>query len=196
MTIRTALERTAVEVRGSKGFAPKLLLQDVLDRAGVISPAEAEDLDGILAWDLAERVADRHGYYDQDGDVVLRPRVSKAKENCKRCHGKGVTMHGRLDGDRFVRDCACKTREEIPAISQRITDSVRRIGGWSAIKDCTQERYPFVKRDFLLEYGRWTKIESFRGQSGGEMISIGQLVEPEAGGNKLDGLLEKILRAK
>jgi hypothetical protein len=196
VTIRNALERTALEVRGKNGFAPKLLLQDVLDRAGIISEAEADQMDAVLAWDLVEQVAARFCFYNQDGDVVLRAFVGKPKLDCKRCHGKGMTMHGRLDGDRFVKDCNCRMREEVPVISQRIKDTVRRLGGWNMVKEIPSDRYAFVKRDFMAEFARWTKIESFRGSTGGELVAVGKMIESDAGGDDLGGLLEKILRAK
>lgn len=196
ITIRNALERTALEIRGKDGFAPKLLLQDVLDRAGIITEAEADQMDAVLAWDAVEKIAARFGRYDEDGDVVLRPFVSKPKPNCRRCKGKGMTMHGRLDGDRYVRDCDCRTREEVPEISQRIYDAVRRLGGWNAVKDIAAERYPFVKRDFIQEFTRWTKIESFRSSTGNELIAVGKLTGGRSGGSEIEGLLEKILRAK
>jgi hypothetical protein len=194
-TIRNALERTAFEIRGSKGFAPKLLLQDVLDRAGIISEAEADQMDAVLAWDMVERVVARYGFYNVDGDVVLRPLVSKANEKCERCGGQGWTLLGEPGGDRFVKDCVCRMREEVPEISQRIADTVRRLGGWNTLKDISQDRYPFVKREFIAEFTRWTKIESFRASSGGELVAVGKLTDGR-GGVDLDSMLEKILRSQ
>jgi hypothetical protein len=193
--IRNALERTALEVRGKDGFAPKLLLQDVLDRAGIVSEAEAVQLDAILAWDFVERVVTRYGVYNTDGDVVLRPLVSKANEKCERCGGQGWMLLGEPGGDRFVKDCACRTREEVPEVSQRIEDAVRRLGGWNTVKDIAQDRYPFVKREFIAEFMRWTKIESFRGTTGGELVAVGRLTGG-SGGVDLDSLLDKILRSE
>jgi hypothetical protein len=193
-TIRNALERTALEVRGYKGSAPKLLLQDVLDRAGVVTEAEADQMDAVLAWDFVERIVARFGGYNSEGDVVLRALVSKPHPECENCHGKGWMLLGTPGGNRFVKDCNCRSREEVPEIVPRIEDTVRRIGGWNVIKDIAADRYPFVKRDFVAEFLRWTKIESFRSASGGEMLSTGRLVD--SGGGDLDLLLDKILRAE
>jgi hypothetical protein len=196
VTIRNALERTALEVRGKDGFAPKLLLQDVLDRAGIVSEAEADQMDAVLAWDFVEQIAARFCFYDQDGDVVLRAFVSKPKPECENCSGKGWMLLGTPGGTRYVKDCNCRSREEVPEISQRIEDTIRRIGGWSMVKEIPQERYPFVKRDFMAEFARWTKIESFRGSTGGELVAVGKMIESDSGGSDLDSLLDKILRAK
>lgn len=197
-TIRGALERTAMEVRGDHGFAAKLRIQDVLDRAGVITENEAELLDAVVAWDTAEQVVRRFGWNDGD-QVVLRALVSKPKEDCKRCNGSGMILLGQPGGDRFVKDCDCRTRVNVPMIDRRIEDTVRRLGGWAALKDLSQDRYPFVKRDFVAEYLRWSKIESLRSASGNEMMAIGEgsdTIELDRGGGgkgDLNQLLEKIL---
>jgi hypothetical protein len=194
--IRTGLERTRREVRGGKGFAPKLILQDVLERAGVISEEEVESLDAVAAWDEAERLVDRFGFYNGAGDVVLRRRVGKPEKECETCHGEGFTIgmvtykdqRGRESQHQAVKDCNCRSIEELPDISPRLQDVVRRIGGWGVLKDIPPARFPFTRRDFLLEYGRWRKVESLPGPKG-SMLAIGNM----AGGSASD-LLETLLR--
>jgi len=189
--IKTGLERTRREVRGSNGFPPKLILQDVLSRAGVLTEDEVESLDAVAAWDEAERVVSRFGWYDSAGEVVLRRRVGPVYKDCTRCEGKGFTVgmekykdiHGKESEHQAVADCTCREIEEVPEVSQRLLDTVKRIGGWSALKEITPARFPFTRRDFLLEYTRWRKVESLPGPRG-SMLAVGNMV----GGNAEDYL--------
>jgi hypothetical protein len=95
--IMRGLERTRKEVRGGNGFAPRLCLQDVLDRAGVVSDQEMEDLEAAQAWDTALELVKRFGYWVED-KVELRPRVTCPDKKCKKCHGAGFTA-GEKDAD-------------------------------------------------------------------------------------------------
>lgn len=192
-TIKQALERTALEVRGYKGTAPRLLLRDVLERAGIVSEAEAEELEGIMAWDFAESLADRFGFYNSAGEVVIRRRVSKAVESCELCSGSGWKIEEK-DGKSFAEACGCRAVEEVPEISERIAGTVRRLGGWGVLKNIEPDRHAFVRRDFLLEFGRWTKLESFRTGDGGELVNVGKIAAGSTKG-ETETILDTILRS-
>jgi hypothetical protein len=47
-----------------------------------------------------------------------------------------------------------------PAISQRIRDSVRRSGGWSAYLGMSPDDFPFQQKRFFEEYRAWTAVET------------------------------------
>lgn len=47
---------------------------------------------------------------------------------------------------------------EIPKLPNRIKDSLRRCGGWRAIKCMTNQDIPFVQRRFFEEYRAWTAV--------------------------------------
>jgi hypothetical protein len=49
---------------------------------------------------------------------------------------------------------------EIPQLPDRIKDSLRRCGGWQAIKRMTNEDMPFVQRRFYEEYRAWNATEA------------------------------------
>jgi hypothetical protein len=46
-----------------------------------------------------------------------------------------------------------------PVLSQRIRDTVRRVGGWRVLKTMSEDDYPHVQRRFLEHYGAWTEIQ-------------------------------------
>jgi hypothetical protein len=46
-----------------------------------------------------------------------------------------------------------------PVLSQRIVDTVRRVGGWRVLKTMCEDDYPHVQRRFLEHYGAWTEIQ-------------------------------------
>ena len=47
----------------------------------------------------------------------------------------------------------------IPELSQRIRDSVRRIGGWRTIKCMSNDDFPFVQKRFREAYQAWRAAE-------------------------------------
>jgi hypothetical protein len=48
---------------------------------------------------------------------------------------------------------------EPPTLSQRITDTVRRTGGWRAYKTMSENDYPYQQKRFFEEYEAWTAVE-------------------------------------
>jgi hypothetical protein len=48
---------------------------------------------------------------------------------------------------------------EPPKLAQRILDTVRRTGGWRALKCMTNDDFPFQQKRFLEEYEAWTAVE-------------------------------------
>ena len=46
-----------------------------------------------------------------------------------------------------------------PILSDRILDTVRRIGGWKVLACITNENFPFVQKRFFDEYKAWTAVE-------------------------------------
>jgi Domain of unknown function (DUF6475) len=50
----------------------------------------------------------------------------------------------------------------IPELSQRIRDTVRRIGGWRAIKCMSNDDFPFVQKRFREAYQAWEAAEFAR----------------------------------
>jgi hypothetical protein len=48
----------------------------------------------------------------------------------------------------------------IPELPQRIRDTVRRIGGWRAIKCMSNDDFPFVQKRFRETYQAWEAAES------------------------------------
>lgn len=206
--IRRGLNRVIDEVKGSNGFAPKLILQDVLDRAGVVTEASAEEMEGIAAWDTVTMIASRFlkqkvSMEDgaRPGDVVLRRIVGKPLADCPECKGGGRYIK-QVGDDRFVVDCTCRPVEEIPQISDRIEDVVRRMGGWVMFKDIKPSSHPFVRRDFMQEFGKWKKVESYRSSlpEGERMLVLGrgenQLAEVSRTPHRLDSMLDTIMSAE
>jgi hypothetical protein len=61
---------------------------------------------------------------------------------------------------------------DIPKLPQRIGDTVRRIGGWRALKCITSDDFPFVQKRFREQYQAWEAAEvalsrnAFAGVSG------------------------------
>jgi hypothetical protein len=62
-------------------------------------------------------------------------------------------VHGNYLIEQGVRDSAP------PVLSQRIRDTVRRVGGWRVLKTMSEDDYPHVQRRFLEHYGAWTEIQ-------------------------------------
>lgn len=204
--IRIGLRRVMHEVKGSNGFAPKLILQDVLDRAGVVTEASAEEMEGIAAWDTVTMIASRFlkAKVSEDGAIgesVLRRIVGKPLADCPECRGSGRYLREK-DGNRFVVDCRCRPVEEVPTVSDRIEDVVRRMGGWVMFKDIKPSSHPFVRRDFMQEFGKWKKVESYRSSlpEGERMLVLGrgenQLAEVSRTPHRLDSMLDTIMRAE
>lgn len=200
--IRRGVQRTRREVKGSNGFAPRLILQDVLDRAGVVTEASAEEMESIAAWDTVTMIADRFlkTKISEDGgrgESVLRRIVGKPLADCPECRGSGRFMREK-DGNRFVVDCRCRPVEELPKISDRIEDVVRRLGGWVMFKDIKPSSFPFVRRDFLLEFGKWKKVEAFRSSlpEGERMLVLGRGDNHLAEVSRMDSMLDTIMSAK
>jgi hypothetical protein len=46
-----------------------------------------------------------------------------------------------------------------PKLSDRISDTVRRTGGWSLYKCMTDADFPFVQKRFFEEYAAWVSVE-------------------------------------
>lgn len=44
---------------------------------------------------------------------------------------------------------------EIPELDRVSADTLRRIGGWRAVKSMTEDDYPFVQKRFYEEYRAW-----------------------------------------
>lgn len=49
--------------------------------------------------------------------------------------------------------------EGAPVLAQRIVDTVRRTGGWSAYLGLTPDNFPFQQKRFFEEYAAWTAVE-------------------------------------
>lgn len=73
-----------------------------------------------------------------------------------------------------------------PELEQRTSDSLRRVGGWPAIKTMTMDDYPFVQKRFYEEYRAWQATESalIRGALAGNQAfkSLCALPEPKTKG--------------
>lgn len=49
---------------------------------------------------------------------------------------------------------------QIPELDQRTADTLRRVGGWKAVKTMTEDDYPFVQKRFYEEYRAWNATEA------------------------------------
>lgn len=172
-----SLRRCRIEIGPTEGpngrFPPKLGLRDILERAGVaIRGKSADDAEASAAFDLAMRVAAKYSF-----DGVLRDLGSIDKD-CQQCGGGGHVIQIADNGDRLAVRCPCRKKDAVPTLTTRITDTVHRLGGWEIFK-VPPEKFSFVRRDFLLEYGKWEQVErqKFLLQSGSDLsrLTIGDL---------------------
>jgi hypothetical protein len=124
-----SLARCRKEIRGKNGFPPTLTIADVFDRAGVLSETEVEDSECRAAWDEVQRYISRH--------VVRNPQ--------------GVYEEGDFVGNRG--------RVPKPELSQRIRDTVRRVGGWPPLVNPPEADFPHVQRRFYEEFRAWEATE-------------------------------------
>jgi hypothetical protein len=124
-----ALTRSRREIRGKNGFPPTLTIADVLDRAGVVTEAEVEDSQCRAAWDLVQQYISRHVVRDSEGIYVERDFVGN------------------------------RGRVPMPELSQRIRDTVRRVGGWRVLVNPSEDDLPHVQRRFYEEYRAWAATE-------------------------------------
>ena len=122
------LKRCRREIRGKNGFPPVLTIADVLERAGVITQAEIEESECRAAWDEMQRYVSRHVVRDPHGTYIERDFVGN--------RGSVPT----------------------PSLSQRIRDTVRRVGGWRAVVNPAEDDFPHVQRRFYEEYRAWDAI--------------------------------------
>lgn len=51
-------------------------------------------------------------------------------------------------------------RVEIPELDARTADTLRRVGGWKAVKTMTEDDYPFVQKRFYEEYRAWSATDA------------------------------------
>lgn len=199
------LQRCRREVKGSNGFPPRLILQDVLERAGVITTEDEKRMEASAAWDLVMLLASKfvhvNGQSDTKGDpiCVLRRTVSKPLADCQKCHGDGTYFVAAFpdSGNVTVARCDCRTVEELPPVPERVSVVVRSMGGWVTFKDIPAKSFPFVKRDFLLEYGRQEKAEKYQMLQLPEAKPVLALGVEKAENNphRLDGMLARIVAA-
>jgi len=153
--IAEALARCRRELKSSNGFAPKLVLGDILAFAGLVMGDEAVSIDAVGAWDAVVGVAARFGATGE-----LRRHVEPPLPDCPQCHATGTVLRQDEQGHNWASPCPCKVVTEPPAIPQRILDTVARMGGWSMFYDIPTSAYPFRRRDFMAEYSRWEKVET------------------------------------
>jgi len=113
------------EIRGKNGFPAILTIADVLERAGVITQAEIEEAECRAAWDEMQRYVARHVFRDPHGTYVERD----------------------FEGNRGSI--------QTPPLSQRLRDTVRRVGGWRAVVNPAEDDFPHVQRRFYEEYRAW-----------------------------------------
>jgi hypothetical protein len=158
-----ALYRCRTEIRGTGGFAPRLTTPDIMERMGIVVGDEADKLDAVAAWDLVVEVAQKHAKH-RDGSWSLRPLVSAPKIDCADCSGSGITFREKevdtIQGkrpERLASICQCKIALAVPDISDRVRDTVRRMGGWGTFVEI--DKHHFVKKEFMLEFTRWSKVE-------------------------------------
>jgi hypothetical protein len=63
-----------------------------------------------------------------------------------------------------------------PDPGQKISDTVRRTGGWRTYKCMTKEDFPFTQKRFLEEYAAWTAVEQISSTKSLPQITRLQLV--------------------
>lgn len=188
--IDVALARCRRESISSNGYPPKLVLGDILKKAGLVMGDEAESVEGVAAWDEAVKLAEKFGRPVGDG-IELRRFVNPPLADCPLCTGSGMVVkaHG---SSNVASVCSCKVVEEVPDVPERLKDSVARLGGWVKLKAIPPEAFPFRRRDFLAEYARWAKVsesaKTFRrlgaGEPKGHLTSAQKLLQgiiPESG---------------
>jgi hypothetical protein len=142
-SIAAALNRCVRELRGRNGFPPVLSVADVLDRLGVVSQSEIDDAECRAAWDLGQEYAEKFVVADCEGNYVERDAT-------------GPIQTKMVDG-KVVRYLSNKPR---PELKQRVRDTVRRVGGWRALKNINEEDYPHVQRRFYDEYRAWQATDA------------------------------------
>jgi hypothetical protein len=191
--IKRGLERCRREVKGTGGFAPRLILQDVLERAGDVTEGDAKQLEAECAWDVLMVLVEKFARRSECDEVVLRRSVGKPSPECSKCHGEGMffVVEG---GAQKVSRCDCRVIVEVPDIETRTAAVVRSMGGWGTFKDIPTKSFPFVKRDFLAEYGKQEKTEKYKllqldaTQQPGTQLTAGTDTP-----HRLDGMLSHIL---
>lgn len=158
--VEHALARCRREIRGSNGFAPKLLLPDILDRADVVLGDQAEQAEATVAWDLVLHVANKFLEHDSHRDTwKLRDRTQ-------------VRFEGGVAKLVIV--------EHIPEISQRVSDTVFRMGGWQNFRKIAPKNEPFIRKQFFEEFKQWRKVEALRPQlKSGEVIELPRIGSAE-----------------
>ena len=119
------LTRCRRELRGKNGFPAVLTIADVMEKAGVMTQAEIEEAECRAAWDEMQRYVARYVVRDPHGTYVERDFIGNT---------------GRVSK---------------PPLSQRIRDTVRRIGGWCAVVNPAEDDFPHVQRRFYEEYRAW-----------------------------------------
>jgi hypothetical protein len=77
---------------------------------------------------------------------------------------------------------------------------VMRTGGWGTYKDIPAKSFPFVRRDFMVEFGRWVQVERFRsslpaGENYALIEGASQLALEDNTSHRLDGFLARILES-
>ncbi len=178
--IRGACARLRRESRSSpNGFAPKLVLGDIVAAAGIILGSEAETVEAVAAWDLALRLADTFGRPIGDG-YELRRLVGPPAPECERCAGAGMAIV-QWEGRNFAKDCTCKAITSVPEFSDRLGDTVARLGGWGRLRSIPPDYFALRRKDFIAEYVRWVKVEKHlnsgnRKRSGLTKISSDDLI--------------------
>lgn len=184
--IRLALARVRRESTSQNGYAPKLIIGDVIRAAGVVLGQEAQTVEAVAAWDAAVHIADTFARQTETG-WELRRHVKPADPACPQCEGSGMTFYTK-DGHRFAADCRCKQITPIPGVAPRLADTVARLGGWGKLKGIPAEAYTFRRRDFIAEYLRAPNVERHvalaAGNRSGDLsrVQAGNLLDVPDGG--------------
>jgi hypothetical protein len=163
--IEHALARIRREIGGRDGYPPVWTLRDVLDRAGVVNPVGVIAAAPLAAWDQAVEYARLYVINDTEGQWVERPitrlvkRVEMIAHPMYRRKGEGLVQIGKIWICRCMPVHTSRT-EKLPKLDQRLRDTVRRIGGWGAIKRMDPVHdLPFVQRRFAMAYEAWEVCE-------------------------------------
>ena len=156
--IDCALAKCRREAKSVNGFAPKLIIGDILASAGLVLGEEAESMEAVAAWDQAIEIARKYARAS-GGGMELRRFVHPPLADCEACSGSGMVVraHG---SSNVASPCPCKVIEEVPELEKRLVDAVTRQGGWVKFKDVPTDAFFFRRRDFLAEYQRWSKVEN------------------------------------
>lgn len=171
--IVTALQRCRRELRGSKGFPPRLSTPEILDRAGIMTGDEMDEAAALVAWEFVVATAKRHASQDSVSEVWgLKSARGRLETKC-------VCGHDLHDGERCrtaasvlpMKQCECEWSRPgvyaseliaIPEISERITTVIARIGGWGKVKTANESNLHFVKRDFFAAFKDYKGVKSVR----------------------------------